>query len=304
MIANRGWNPAGGGHLKPRAAGADTLVMRYQRLVLENSDLAFTLQLHPRLTVIGGVGRGEREGLIGELLGALGGSRRGVRLEVCDDSGRQLVVDRAATPEGDRVTDAATGADVTGEFRAPDGRVDLLSAIGVPAGAGHHLSQVTSFDLAGGIDTDATVARLAAVDQRKLWAAAARCMTRRKRIDKSVVRTATARNGIAVQRLRSAAGAAPRAQAPPMKMALWRKLSWRACADSKEAWRSSTASISGASSADAPAASASRRRASSVETAASAAAHMRRWSRRARRATVALASMPLVRSKLVTRLRR
>src|SRR3954453_15544625 len=116
--------------------------MRYQRLVLENSDLAFTLPLHPRLTVIGGVGRGEREGLIGELLGALGGSRRGVRLEVSDDSGRRLVVDRGETPDQDRVTDADSGADVTSEFRRVDGRVDLLSAVGVSADTGQRLSRV------------------------------------------------------------------------------------------------------------------------------------------------------------------
>ena len=146
--------------------------MRYQRLVLENSELAFTLPLHPRLTVIGGVGRGEREGLIGELLGALAGSRRGVRLEVCDDSGRRLVVDRADSPAGDRVTDVESGADVTAQFRAPDGRIDLLSAIGVPTEDAHRLSRVTSFDLTSGMDTNATVARLALLDQRRLWAAA------------------------------------------------------------------------------------------------------------------------------------
>src|SRR3954447_1020088 len=146
--------------------------MRYQRLVLENSELAFTLPLHPRLTVIGGVGSGEREGLIGELLGALTGSRRGVRLEIADDNGRRLVVDRAETAGGDRVTDADSGLDVTAEFRADDGRVDLLTAIGVPTEDGHRLSRVTSFDLTSGMDTNATVARLALLDERRMWAAA------------------------------------------------------------------------------------------------------------------------------------
>jgi hypothetical protein len=158
--------------LKAQAVHAETQVMRYQRLVLENSELAFTLPLHPRLTVIGGVGRGEREGLIGELLGALTGSRRGVRLEIADDNGRRLVVDRAETAGGDRVTDADSGRDVTAEFRAADGRVDLLTAIGVPTEDGHRLSRVTSFDLTSGMDTNATVARLALLDQRRMWAAA------------------------------------------------------------------------------------------------------------------------------------
>src|SRR3954469_17151467 len=151
--------------------------MRYQRLVLENSELAFTLPLHPRLTVIGGVGRGEREGLIGELLGALGGARRGVCLEVSDDSGRRLVVDRGETPEQDRVTDADSGADVTHEYRRADGRVDLLAAIGVSPESGPRLSRVTSFDLTGGMDANATVARLAGLDQARLWAAAEAAVT-------------------------------------------------------------------------------------------------------------------------------
>ena len=54
--------------------------MRYQRLLLEYGSLAFTLSLHQRLTVISGVGPQEREGLVGELLGAMTGTRRGIRL--------------------------------------------------------------------------------------------------------------------------------------------------------------------------------------------------------------------------------
>src|SRR5206468_3561958 len=81
--------------------------MRFQRLVLQSGNVAFTLPLHHRLTVIGGVGRAEREGLVGELLGALAGTRRGVRLEICDDAGRRLVVERGARPGRDRVAEAA-----------------------------------------------------------------------------------------------------------------------------------------------------------------------------------------------------
>src|SRR3954471_12555969 len=88
--------PARVTRLKRGAPGADILCMRYQRLVLEHGNVAFTLPLHHRLTVIGGVGRGEREGLVGELLGALAGNRRGVRLEVVDDDGRRLLIDRAS----------------------------------------------------------------------------------------------------------------------------------------------------------------------------------------------------------------
>ena len=158
--------------LKDRSTSADIGVMRFQRLVLESGNVAFTLPLHHRLTVIGGVGRAEREGLVGELLGALAGSRRGVRLEVCTDTGRRLLVERAARPERDRVVEIESGADVTAEFRQTDGRVDLLRAGGLSADGARLLTRVTAFDLEAGADADATIARLADLDQDALWAAA------------------------------------------------------------------------------------------------------------------------------------
>ena len=168
--------------LKRQDGRADTCHMRFQRLVLQSGNVAFTLPLHHRLTVIGGVGRAEREGLVGELLGALAGTRRGVRLEICDDAGRRLVVERGARTERDRVTEADSGADVTDEFRRPDGRVDLLAAGGLSVEAGRLLTRVTGFDLAGGADADATVARLAELDQPALWSAAQRVLTTEERL--------------------------------------------------------------------------------------------------------------------------
>ena len=91
----------------------------------------------------------------------MAGSRRGVRLEVADDNGRRLIVDRADSPDADRVTDADTGRDVTAEFRAAGGRVDLLAATGVPTEDGHRLSRVTSFDLTSGMDASASGSRCA-----------------------------------------------------------------------------------------------------------------------------------------------
>src|SRR4051812_9890350 len=99
--------------LKRRDGRADTCHMRFQRLVLQSGNVAFTLPLHHRLTVIGGVGGAEGEGWVGELLGALAGPRRGVRLEICDDAGRRLVVERGPRTERDRVIEAESGADVT-----------------------------------------------------------------------------------------------------------------------------------------------------------------------------------------------
>ena len=61
--------------------------MRYQRLIIESGSNAVTVRFHPRLTVIAGVGKVERESLIAELLGSLAGTRRGIQLELVEDSG-------------------------------------------------------------------------------------------------------------------------------------------------------------------------------------------------------------------------
>src|SRR3954449_3704729 len=106
--------------------------MRYQRLLLEYGSLAFTLPLHPRLTVISGVGAQEREGLVGELIGAMTGARRNVRLELVDDHGRSLLVQRGERPGEDRVIDTGTGLDVTAEFIADRGaQPDVLARLGL-----------------------------------------------------------------------------------------------------------------------------------------------------------------------------
>src|SRR5258706_15120114 len=90
--------------------------MRYHRLILEGGANAVTVRFHPRLTVIGGVGRLERQSLTGELLGALGPGRPGVHLELVDDNGRQLAAMRPHGGGRDRVLETETGLDVTDEF--------------------------------------------------------------------------------------------------------------------------------------------------------------------------------------------
>ena len=71
---------------------AERFDVRYQRLILEAGPNAVTVRFHPRLTVIAGVGRSERDGLVGELLGAMAGGRGGAHLEIMDDHGRRLAV--------------------------------------------------------------------------------------------------------------------------------------------------------------------------------------------------------------------
>ena len=106
--------------------------MRFDRLVIEADENTFSLEFHPRLTVIGGVGRLEREGLITELVGSLSSSRAGVHAEIVADNGNRFAVFRpfGARP---RVIDVEAAADVSSRFADEDGQIDLLSVAGLDA---------------------------------------------------------------------------------------------------------------------------------------------------------------------------
>jgi hypothetical protein len=147
--------------------------VRLQRLVLHagTADQAFTLDLHPRMTVISGAGRLERDGLVNEVLGALGSSRPGVHLELTDDGGRSLAVFRPAGARH-RVIDIDRGLDVTAQFEA-GGEIDLLAAAGIPADQMRRLLCLTGSDLGSEANHDEIVRRLARLDQDALWDAAA-----------------------------------------------------------------------------------------------------------------------------------
>jgi uncharacterized protein YhaN len=147
--------------------------VRYQRLILEAGPNAVTVRFHPKLTVIAGVGRTERESLTAELLGALAGGRGGAHLEVVDDQGRRLAIIRPETGE-DRVIESETGRDVTSEFMRPDGRVDLLHHLGLTLESARRRSRLSATEIAAVSRSDALVTSLAAVDQARLWAVAER----------------------------------------------------------------------------------------------------------------------------------
>src|SRR3954468_17366191 len=133
---------------------ADSSVVRYERLILEAGPNAVTVRFHPRLTVIAGVGRSERESLVGELLGALAGGRGGAHLEVLDDEGRRLAVIR---PDGgdDRVIESESGRDVSEEFERPDGRIDLLAHFGMTLDSARRRSRLSVTDVAAVSRSDA-----------------------------------------------------------------------------------------------------------------------------------------------------
>ena len=145
--------------------------MRYERLVIQAGSNSFTLALHPRLTVIAGVGQLERESLIGELVGALGSSRSGVHAELVQDNGRHLAVFRPAGGRH-RVVDIDSAHDVSKEFATPDGRIDLLEISGVDRRRARRRMRLGSTDLTTATHGASVVRDLSEQDQTRLWAAA------------------------------------------------------------------------------------------------------------------------------------
>ena len=146
--------------------------MRFQRLLLEAGSATVTVDLHPRLTVIAGVGELERESLVTELLAGLAGSRPGTHVEVMTDSGRRLGILHPPRGGRDRVVELETHEDVTNEFSNQDGGVDVLAPYGFDLASAKRRCRMGSKDMVTEAAADGVVAQLAAVDQTRLWAAA------------------------------------------------------------------------------------------------------------------------------------
>lgn len=147
--------------------------MRYERLVIEADDNTFTLELHPRLTVIAGVGKLEREGILSELVGALGSTRAGVHAEIAADNDTRYAIFR---PVGSRhrVVSIDTATDVSDRFRNRDGEIDLLARAGLDTRTAKRKMRLTSADLTAETQTDQVLRRLALLDPTELWSAAER----------------------------------------------------------------------------------------------------------------------------------
>ncbi len=148
--------------------------MRYERLVIDAGDeKTFALEFHPRLTVVTGVGRLEREGLMSELVGVLSSNRSGGALEVTDDRGRHLAIFR---PQGKRhmVVDIDGGTDVSASYRNEGGEIDLLGAEGLDQRTAKRRMRVTATDLTTRTQSAELIRRLASCDQAILWKVADR----------------------------------------------------------------------------------------------------------------------------------
>ena len=147
--------------------------MQYTRLVIEEGATTFSLSFHPRLTVVAGLDAGARKGLVAELIGGLGSTRTGVNLELTDDRGRRLAVLRPANG-GHRVIDLTSGTDVSEEFRAADGRLDVLGRYGMDSRKATEHLHLDRDGLSRDAQRDDVVKRLSQIDQTELWSTAAR----------------------------------------------------------------------------------------------------------------------------------
>lgn len=166
--------------------------VRYERLVIDaGQDQTFALDFHPRLTVVTGVGRAERDGLMSELVGVLSGSRSGGHLEVTDDRGRHLAVFR---PQGGRhlVVDIEAGADISSSYRTAEGTIDLLATEGLDQQSAKRRMRVSAQDLTTRTQSAELIRRLAACDQGLIWKIAERLQTAEAKLNKLAEDSGTA----------------------------------------------------------------------------------------------------------------
>jgi hypothetical protein len=153
--------------------------VHFERLVIEAGDATFRLALHPRLTVIAGAGQLERDGLVGELLTALGPGRDGVHAELVTDAGTRLALFR---PPGGRhrMVDVERSLDVTHRWTDAAGRLDPLGRAGLSMLGARRMLRLTQADLSATSRHDELVQRLGHVDQARLWDVAGKVADRER----------------------------------------------------------------------------------------------------------------------------
>ena len=144
--------------------------MRISRLVIESDKRNFTLDLHPRCTVIAGLDPAENDALITEFTSAIGPGRAGVHLELTDGDANKLAVFRPATARH-RVIDVERSADLTEHYRKRDGNVDLLHANGTSTHEARDHLVLAPAHLPRSDTTDPVIRKLASLDQKVLHAA-------------------------------------------------------------------------------------------------------------------------------------
>jgi hypothetical protein len=154
--------------------------VHFERLVIESGADMFSLDLHRQMTVIAGVGRPERDGLITELIGGLGRGRSGVHLEIASDEGTRYAIFRPAGARH-RVVDIEAAADVTDQFTTGD-TLDVLERAGLGQEPARRQLCMGPSDLVTRSRLEEYLLRLARVDQGRLWDVADRVRERERHL--------------------------------------------------------------------------------------------------------------------------
>jgi hypothetical protein len=156
--------------------------VHFEKLIIEAEKTTFSLPLHARFTVVAGVGRLERDGLINELVSAVGSGRAGVHLDLVSDAGTRYSIVR---PVGSahRVTDTDRDIDVTDAFLASDGTVNLLDRAGLNERAAKRQMRLTPADLATASTQEEYILTMAHIEQGRLWDVAWKVKAREDRLN-------------------------------------------------------------------------------------------------------------------------
>lgn len=144
--------------------------MRIDRLEVATSTDKMEMRLHPRITVVTGLGQLEREALTAEIATVLGSGRPGLNAELLEDTGRILLVQRPIEGPG-RIVDALNGEDVSDSFRV-DGVVSIAQSLGVRQNDLRSFLRLGVTGLKSEEHTNELIHRLGRLDQDRLWAAA------------------------------------------------------------------------------------------------------------------------------------
>jgi len=155
--------------------------VHFERLVIEAGTNTFSLDINRRLTVVAGVGRLERDGLISELVSALGTGRSGVHLELASDAGTRYTIFR---PVGGRhrVVDIDREHDVTSAFVDASGAVNLLGRAGLDEKQAARQMRISESDLFTKSTQEEFILTLAHVDQGRLWDVASKVEYRTQKL--------------------------------------------------------------------------------------------------------------------------
>ena len=154
--------------LKRFAHRAEAWFVRYERLVIEGGGASYSLDFHPQLTVIAGVGQIERDGIVNELIGALGATRAGVHAEIVSDNGHRFAVFRPLNSHH-RVISVDTARDVSDRFRNANGEIDILARAGLDTRTARRRCRLGAGELRSSGQLDMLLAQLATKDAGELY---------------------------------------------------------------------------------------------------------------------------------------